>query len=82
MLRRDEGADRQEAAPGRTVALEAPQGFGRMAHGGQSSASADRGVGPVLPAVCSPAGPSEPLPPAHYPAKRAQLGKRQTAGGR
>ena len=30
----------------------------------------------------SPAGPSEPLPPAHYPAKRAQLGKRQTAGGR
>ena len=30
----------------------------------------------------SPTGPSEPLPPAHYPAKRAQLGKPQTAGGR
>ena len=30
----------------------------------------------------NPAGPSEPLPPTHYPVKRAQLGKPQTAGGR
>ncbi len=30
----------------------------------------------------NPAGPSEALPPAHYPQKRAQLGKRQTAGDR
>ena len=26
--------------------------------------------------------PDDPLPPAHYPAKRAALGKPQTAGGR